>query len=869
MDIMHEMSMNLEDVPLKVTAIGEPIMLACGCYVAERQKADGYTYLAVNPDKGRVELLSRRKTFINYNDTNALGALITKLKQSGIAAGYGPLAVDRKFGERISLNKCKEVLTAIFKDILPKSGFEVRNSQAELGSEILDALNRRQVLLAEGETGTGKTWAYLIAAILIKRGRVNDYWNMGYYPDMQYADMAHMPIVAATSSIALQKALVEDYIPMLSDILLEHKVIDSPITAALRKGRGHYVCERKLRAYLQSLQHLQNTQHPQWDQQLQDTPYPHKQDTQHLQNTLNEAASATQQILSRLLKQVTKNKNIDLSEISGLSPYIKRKICVPSRCDYHCPHFSGCAYLNFRESAESSEIDVQVCNHQYLLADTMNRAEDKPALIPNYQSIIIDEAHKFYQAAQTMYGMEYPSTITAEIKDNIGRLAFRKESSGTAVRKLAKKLHDENKRLFRELISSGGQSAFSELDKCADESERLTVDINNKVANHLINMLDISDELIEIMKLCPVTAGSGDYKKLILGEIAALQDLTDRLLDVEDFIFWLEPGGMKGAERTDSTGSSTDNSADIITSNSTDSSVNISANTITSISSDYTKELKLCTMPKDLGQRLYKDLFGKGIPIVLTSGTLSAGGDFTHIRRQLCLDGLAYYRLKETTKPSPFNYANQTLLYISENLPFPNNKDYDYIFSLANEIEQLLYASRGHAAVLFTSYRAMDMVWEHLSDRGLPFPLFRMDKGGTYAIEQFKESGNGVLFASGSMWEGIDIPGDMLSMLIIPKLPFAAPDPVNDYERTLYGDMFDFKQKVVIPEMLIKLKQGFGRLIRTVRDTGCVAILDSRVNKYGSYRGRVLDVLPTCRVTDSIGVAEQFFKLIKPAAYHE
>jgi len=226
------------------------------------------------------------------------------------------------------------------------------------------------------------------------------------------------------------------------------------------------------------------------------------------------------------------------------------------------------------------------------------------------------------------------------------------------------------------------------------------------------------------------------------------------------------------------------------------------------------------------------------------------------------------WKQSETTKPSPFDYKNNVLLYISEKLPFPDNKDYDYIFALANEIEELLLASNGHAAVLFTSYRAMDMVWEHLADRGIPFPMFRMDKGGTYAIENFKRSNNGVLFASGSMWEGIDIPGDTLSMLIIAKLPFPAPDPINEYERTKYADIVDFKRRYIIPEMLIKLKQGFGRLIRTVKDSGVVAILDSRVNRYGSHRRRVIKTLPKCHITDEISIVAQFFKYMKPAEYH-
>ena len=126
-----------------------------------------------------------------------------------------------------------------------------------------------------------------------------------------------------------------------------------------------------------------------------------------------------------------------------------------------------------------------------------------------------------------------------------------------------------------------------------------------------------------------------------------------------------------------------------------------------------------------------------------------------------------------------------------------------------------------------------------------------------------------MLFASGALWEGIDIPGDALSMLIIVKLPFAVPDPIGEYEQTLYKDMFEYKSRVVVPEMLIKLKQGFGRLIRTETDTGVVAILDNRANSRGAYRGRVLAALPECRVVSSVAAVNRFIHEKKPIEYFE
>ena len=322
MDALREISTNLGDVPDDILCLGEPIFMAYGCYVLEKAMDGGYSYLAVNPQGGRAVTLCQRKTFIGSGDAKTTIALLEKLTQSGIA-GHGQLMVDRKFGKQMTLKNVWEIMSEIFREILPQHGFGLRGSQAKLADEIMEALNRRQVMLAEGETGTGKTWAYLVAAILSKRGRVNDFWNMGFYPKMQYVEMAHMPIVVSTSSIALQKALVDDYIPMLSDILTAHGIIEKPITAVLRKGRGHYVCERKLRVHIK-----------------------------------NEADHETKIALATLLKKVSKQANIDLMELPELSPYTKRRISVPNRCTYDCPYNAGCAYMEFRDKAQSNRIDI-------------------------------------------------------------------------------------------------------------------------------------------------------------------------------------------------------------------------------------------------------------------------------------------------------------------------------------------------------------------------------------------------------------------------------------------------------------------------------------------------------------------------------
>jgi len=736
---------------------GEPILYAFGCALLENYSGDGFVYKAVNLESKKSVLLSRRKTPLAPSD---IYRAVERIRASGIA-GAARLEADRPYESRITYDKSREILNEVFRNIMPQYGYAVRKEQIALAESILKTICDRKTTLAEAEVGTGKTLAYLIAAIIAKRGRLNDFWNKAFYPKMGYADMAHMPIVIATSSIALQKAIITDYIPELSRILLENGIIRKPLTAALRKGREHYVCDRYLKSHIVS-----------------------EQDGK----------------MKRTLAELLTSATIDLAEISGLTAHVKRQIRVPSRCSVHCPDRGSCRYQNFINEAMNPAIDIQVTNHNYLLADALHRSGGKRPLIPNYQIAIIDEAHKLLPAARSMYGTELSSDAAPSLLEYLDTIKFDVSTSGLSLRSTAKKLFDESRRLFR---------GFAEnlTDDAEDDAERFCAEIDAKATKHLRNIRDIADRLYEQLTSEAVAERHSYRKTQLLWEINQIRERAAVLALHRDQICWLE------------------------------------------MPSD--DELSLCSIPKDLNERLFKDLWSKGIPTILTSGTLSAGGDFAHIKRTLGLDKLKD-KITETSKPSPFNHRENALLYISEDMPFPDGKNRDYIATITDEIEQLIRASHGHSAVLFTSYDTMGRVHAALSARNLPFPLMRLERGSSAAIERFKQSKGGVLFASGSLWEGIDIPGDTLSMLIIVKLPFQVPDPIGEYERTLYGSMYEYKNRVIVPEMLIKLKQGFGRLIRTETDTGVVAILDSRVNSAGAYREIALNALPDCRVTSDI-----------------
>ena len=779
--IMNEVS---RDIPAELrNKYGDgALFIAYGCVLLEKENKKSYTYSAQNLKTGCTEILCRRKAQLT---TSGTADMAEKIRISAVA-GKGVLQVDMPHGENFMRDKLHAILLHVFTDILPKHGYGVREKQTELAEHILDVIGKRCISLSEAEVGTGKTHAYLIAAALAKRGRINDFWMGGYYPDQSYAESAHMPVVITTSSIALQNAIVKDYIPEISRILLEHGVITVPLTCVVRKGKEHYLCRKNL------------------------------------DNYLIDADAPTKALLAPLSRG---NASIDLGAAEGLTPYIRRRIGVTGRCDKNCPHFSECRFLDYLDRAGSGKYDFQVCNHNYYLADILHRSRGQRPLIPHYQAVIIDEAHKLLGAARQMYGVELSGTGIAEITGDISNFTYNKGVDAVAIRQLAISLYGQGKRLFMLLVEG-----IQKTDEDDDEAERFTVTLNDKTAGYLRSIRKLCGELIPLLRHKPVLDRYLGRCTQIMWELERLREQAAIFEQHDDLIYWLEKSR---------------NSAD----------------------PKLGEELLLRGIPKHLDKLLYEDLWRNGIPMVLTSGTLSAAGNFGHIKRITGLHRLPKNRLLETSKPSPFDHYNQSLLYISKNVPFPDNKDPRYIRAVADESERLIRASHGHAALLFTSYKAMDMVFELLAGRNMGFPMFRLERGAVNVIEKFRQSGNGILFASGTMWEGIDLPGDILSLLIIPKLPFPVPDPISEYERTLYPDMDSFKNAVVKPETALRAKQGVGRGLRSEKDTVVIAMFDIRMGENSPYRDYMLAALPHCPVTDDVAVVENFYITKKLPAY--
>jgi ATP-dependent DNA helicase DinG len=249
---------------------------------------------------------------------------------------------------------------------------------------------------------------------------------------------------------------------------------------------------------------------------------------------------------------------------------------------------------------------------------------------------------------------------------------------------------------------------------------------------------------------------------------------------------------------------------------------------------------ELCSAPMEVGDAL-RDLLWSKRTAVLTSATLAVDGGFEFIKSELGIDSAL-----EAVLGSPFDYPNQAFLYVPHHLPLPN--DPGFVEAIIPEIERCLHWTRGRAFVLFTSYRSLREVSRQLAPR-LPFPSkTQEDLPRQKLIEWFKGTPNSVLFATATFWEGVDIPGDALSCVIIDKLPFASPDDPVVQARTelLKAQGRDWFEEFMLPKAVLALKQGFGRLIRTSTDKGLVAILDRRLATY-RYGETIMRSLPPAR----------------------
>lgn len=629
----------------------------------------------------------------------------------------------------------------IFRDLLPQNGRTVREEQIALCHAMLDALLQNNILLCDAGTGIGKTDAYLTACILFQ----------------QFRPARIQPVVISTSSVALQDAILKTYLPFLSHVFLRDHILSQPIRAVVRKGKERFVCDELLAWRLDAVREKKK--------------------------------NAKQMEALRSLQF-----HLDLDTVTGLSSFDRKQVCIPKSCPRNCAQIHSCRYRNYLRDSRSAEILIQICNHNYLLADAEHRLQGIRPLLSDYRALIIDEAHKLPEAASQMYSKSLSKEDFAELCSLLAKEKFI--------------LTGKRLELKFQLLLDAVSCSFPH-----GATERTAFVLTSGIKKALGDCLSLLRRLQSRLPLRVENALSYQLGTTI--QLLHLFYTEDR-----NYVLYLCRDG-KGSP-------------------------------------------VLCAASRRIAGHLRAALWDRKLPVLLTSGTLAAGGNFDRIRDRIGLSGDS--RVHLFTAASPFRYEENCLLYLPSDLPNTRMGSPEEAESLAQQVCRLIEATCGHTLALFPSYHLMGAVFQKIRE-AVKFPLLPVRKNSQDMIRQFRQLPNAILFASGSCWEGIDFPGDMVSSLIIARLPFPIPDPISKGEQEKYPSLQDYIRAVIVPDMQQKLRQGFGRAIRTETDTCVVSILDHRALPGQRYHQAVLGALPAMPVTRKIEEVKNFIREKKGPEY--
>ena len=639
----------------------------------------------------------------------------------------------------------------IFRVLLPEQGLAVREEQIRLCHEMLDTLLEERIALCDAGVGIGKTYAYLVACVLMRKYSI--------LMERNSLPKQH-PVVVSTSSIALQKAILSEYVPFLSRVLVEQGIIQTPLRAVVRKGKEHFVCDNRLEQRIEAIRYKQKN------------------------------AVQREALLSL-------RKHYDMDTVKDLSGFDRRLVCVPKFCPRECPGRQMCRYQRYLEESKKQDVFLQICNHNYLLADAFHRREEYKPLLADYRALVVDEAHKLPEAARQMFGKNL-------CMDDIREIAYylEREHQNVEARTLKAVMYSIFTIIMESHISSHGiKENFQltgECEFCLWEGiqmiERMMEQLKGVVPKWVLNRLQEAKEVLECF----------------------LQKNSKYVLHLR---------------------------------------------------MDKEKIPVLCAASREIPQLLREMLWDReqALSVILTSGTLKAGKGFARTLQMTGLEGRT--DVQSYVAESPFAYEENCLLYLPKTLRKCKRGSREEVEMVAGQIHSLICSTYGHTLVLFTSYTLMGSVYQILRD-GIPFPMVEVWRHSQEEILRFKTMENAVLFAAGSCWEGVDFPGDMVSSLIIVKLPFAVPDPISEAEKETYESLEDYIQAIIVPDMQKKLRQGFGRAIRTETDTCVVSILDFRAVKGGKYHEDVMCALPPCQMAEELREVQDFIRSRKGVEYY-
>jgi ATP-dependent DNA helicase DinG len=624
--------------------------------------------------------------------------------------------------------------------------YKPRRSQTEMAKAIASAIDSQTTLIAEAGTGTGKTFAYLVPALM---------WGG--------------KTIVSTGTKNLQDQL------FLRDIPTVRAALQAPVSVALLKGRSNYVCHY----------HLERT--------LQNGRMTSRDDVGHLRE------------ISRFIKMTSSGDKAELAKVPENAMIWNlvtstRDTCMGAECQY----YQDCFVMKARKEAQQA--DVVVVNHHLFFADVALKDTGVAELLPSANTIIFDEAHQLPDTATLFFGNTVSTSQILELcRDVLAEgLAHARgidwAKTVTVVEKAARDLRltfpQDIVRLSLPQIAPSSDF-FPALDTLKDELDGM------------VAVLETQAERAETLEQCRVRGVE------LAQQLSGWKfDPKAKVAAGEEAVFWVEA---------------------------------------------FSSSLQLHKTPLSIAPIFNNQREGTPRSWIFTSATLAVKNDFKHFSEQMGLTGEPSH-----TWPSPFDYGQQGLLFVPQNLPQPNSPGYtDAVIDCALPI---IEAAGGRTFFLCTTLRAVKRAAERLADefkqRGLNFPLFvQGEKGRTELLDQFRAAGNGVLIGSQSFWEGVDVRGDALSLVIIDKLPFAPPDDpvlaarIEVMEKQGKNGFMHHS----LPEAIINLKQGAGRLIRDEGDRGVLMICDPRLISK-PYGKRIWQSLPPFKRTRDTAEVVEFFR---------
>jgi ATP-dependent DNA helicase DinG len=633
--------------------------------------------------------------------------------------------------------------------------FETRPEQIEMAKAVDNALEKKHHLVVEAGTGVGKSFAYLVPAIKqVVENKVK--------------------VIISTYTINLQEQLINKDIPFLANCT------GFDFEATLAKGRGNYLCIRRL------------------------------------EYSLNKYAGLFDefgQMLIDISKWAKETSDGSLSSL-GFAPPSQVWDMVQSEhgnCKGRkCPHYKNCFYWKARRRLEKS--DIIVANHALLFSDLILKENSPAGVLPDYEYLIIDEAHNIEPVAEEHFGINVSSFAFSFILNNLynpkSRRGLLTLTGNNDIVENVKDCQDAVKVFFRQI-----QAWFDNTNSGDNLTKKCPANfVDDNITTPLKNLRAKINEVLKADKKEEDEDDSDDSFELQRA-YERLRDIENEIKQflsqsIEEQVYWVECSSNK-------------------------------------------KNYRLRSAPVKAADDIKRVLFDKFASIIMTSATLNCGNKDQQHGFEFFTSRIGLGEHKTLCLGSPYDYAKQVSLYIEKNMPEPSSKE--FTIAAVEKIKKYILMTGGKAFVLFTSYSMLQQTANLMQNWFSENNILLLQQGKeidrTTLLKIFKEDTNSVLFGTDSFWQGVDVPGDSLSNVIIVKLPFAVPNhpliegKIEQIRKDGGNPFFDFQ----LPAAVIKFKQGFGRLIRSSSDTGIVAVLDSRMvtKKYGQM---FLEAIPKCKM---------------------